>query len=62
MTAPKVQQWPLLPPLRLAGLALLLAGATFLVEGWVALLLWLGALVFFVLAVIKFAKVWRRST
>ena len=61
MTAPKAPQWPLTPPLRLAGLALLLAGATLLVEGWVSLLLWLGALVFFVLAVIKFAKVWRRT-
>jgi len=62
MTAPKVQQWPLTPPLRLAGLALLFAGATFLVEGWVSLLLWLAAVVFLVLAAVKFAKVWRRGT
>jgi hypothetical protein len=60
MTAPKAPLWPLTPPLRLAGLALLFAGATFLVEGWVSLLFWLGALVFLVLAALKFAKVWRR--
>jgi len=59
MTAPKVPQWPLTPPLRLAGLALLFAGATFLVEGWVNVLFWLGALVFLVLAAVQFAKVWR---
>ena len=59
MTAPRTSQWQLLPPLRLAALALLLAGIGFLVEGWLYLILWLGALVFFVLAVVKLAKVWR---
>jgi len=59
MTAPKAPQWPLTPPLRLAGLALFFAGAAFLVEGWGSVLLWLGALVFLVLAAVKFSKVWR---
>jgi hypothetical protein len=60
MTAPKAPQWPLTPPLRLAGLALLFAGAAFLVDGWGNVLLWLGAVVFLVVAAVKFAKVWRR--
>jgi hypothetical protein len=60
MTAPKTSQWPLTPPLRLAGVALLFAGAGFLIDGWGAVLLWLGAVVFLVLAAVKFAKVWRR--
>jgi hypothetical protein len=59
MTAPRAPQWPLLPPLRLAALALLCAGAGFLVEGWGSVLLWVGALVFLVMASVKLAKVWR---
>ena len=62
MTAPRGTQWHLTAPLRLAAIALLLAGASFLVEGWFGTLLWLGALVFLVLAAIKFAKVWRRGS
>jgi hypothetical protein len=60
MTAPRAPQWPLTTPLRLAGLALLFAGAAFLVEGWGSVLLWVGAVLFLVLAAVKFAKVWRR--
>jgi hypothetical protein len=59
MTAPKAPQWHLTPPLRLAAIALALVGVSFLVEGWLGTLLWLGALVFLVLAAIRFAKVWR---
>ncbi len=59
MTAPRAPQWHLTPPLRLAALALALAGLSFLVEGWLATLLWVAALVFLVLAAIKFAKVWK---
>jgi hypothetical protein len=59
MTAPGAPQWPLTPPLRLAALALLFAGASFLVEGWLSTAFWLGAIVFLVLAAIKFAKVWK---
>lgn len=59
MTAPKAPQWPLTPTLRLAALALLFAGAGFLIEGWGAVLLWLAAVVFLVLAAVKFSKVWR---
>jgi hypothetical protein len=59
MTAPRAPQWRLLPPLRLAALALLCAGAGFLVQGWGAVLLWIAAVVFFVMAAIKFAGVWR---
>ena len=59
MTAPKVPQWPLTPPLRLAGLALFFAGAAYLVEGWASVLLWAGAVVFLVVAALKFSKVWR---
>jgi hypothetical protein len=62
MTAPRAPQWHLTPPLRLAALALALAGLSFLVDGWLVTLLWLGALVFLVLAAIKFAKVWRRGS
>ena len=60
MTAPRTPQWPLAPALRLAALALLFAGVGFLVEGWVAMLLWLGAIVFLVFAAINLAKGWRR--
>jgi hypothetical protein len=60
MTAPRAPQWPLAPALRLAALALLFAGAGFLVEGWFATLLWLGAIVFMVFAAINLAKGWRR--
>ena len=59
MTAPRSSQWHLTPPLRLAAVALALAGLSFMVEGWLATLLWVGALVFLVWAAIKFAKVWR---
>ena len=59
MTAPRSPQWTLTPPLRLAAVALLLAGASFLVEGWLSTVLWLGAIVFLVMAAVKFAKVWR---
>jgi hypothetical protein len=41
---------------------LLCAGAGFVVEGWGAVLLWAAAVVFLVLASVKFAKVWRRGT
>jgi hypothetical protein len=59
MTAPRSTQWPLLPPLRFAALALLFAGIGFLVEGWLYIVFWVGAIVFLVLAAIRFAKVWR---
>lgn len=59
MTAPGTPQWSLTPPLRLAAVALLLAGASFLVEGWLSAVLWLGAIVVLVLAAVKFAKVWK---
>jgi hypothetical protein len=59
MTAPRVPQWPLTTPLRLAALALLFAGAAFLVEGWLSIIFWLAAIVFLVLAAIRLAKVWR---
>jgi hypothetical protein len=60
MTAPRAPQWPLAPSLRFAALALLFAGAALMVEGWGSILLWLGAVVFLVLAAVKLAKVWRR--
>ena len=59
MTAPGAPQWSLTPPLRLAAVALLLAGGSFLVEGWLSTALWLCAIVFLVLAAVKFAKVWK---
>ena len=59
MTAPRAPQWRLTPALRLAALALLFAGAGFLVEGWASMLLWLGAIVFLVFAAINLAKGWR---
>ena len=61
MTAPRVPQWPLLPPLRLAALALLCAGAGFVVEGWGSVILWAAAVVFLIMAVIKFSRVWRTT-
>jgi hypothetical protein len=60
MTATRGPQWPLAPALRLAALALLFAGVGFLVEGWLSMLLWLGAIVFLVFAAINLAKGWRR--
>jgi hypothetical protein len=62
MTAPRSSQWHLTPPLRLAAIALALAGLSFMVEGWFVVLLWLGALVFLVLSAVKFSKVWRRGS
>ena len=59
MTAPRAPQWHLTVPLRLAALALALVGLSFMVEGWLGTLHGEGALVFFVLAAVKFAKVWR---
>lgn len=59
MTAPKAPQWPLAPALRLAALALLFAGASYLVEGWFSTLLWLGAIVLLVFAAINLAKGWK---
>jgi uncharacterized protein (DUF983 family) len=60
MTAPRAPQWPLAPALRLAALALLFAGVGYLVEGWVSMLLWLGAIVVLVFAAINLAKGWKR--
>jgi hypothetical protein len=62
MTAPRSSQWHLTPPLRLAAVALLLAAGGYLVEGWLAIILWAGAIVFLVLAAVKFAKVWKRGS
>jgi hypothetical protein len=62
MTAPRSSQWHLTPPLRLAAVALALAGLSFMVEGWLATLLWVGALVLLVWAAVKFAKVYRRGS
>jgi hypothetical protein len=59
MTVQQAPQWHLTPPLRLAALALLLAGLAFVVEGWLSMILWIGAIVFLILAAVKFAKVWR---
>ncbi len=59
MTVPRATQWQLTPPLRFAALALLSAGAGFLVEGWLSIVLWVGAVLFLVLAAIKLAKVWK---
>jgi hypothetical protein len=63
MTAPNARQWPLAPALRYAALALFFAGAALVVEGWLSLVLWLGAVVLVVLAAVKLAKNWtaRRS-
>jgi hypothetical protein len=61
MTAPKARQWPLAPALRYGALALFLAAAALVVEGWFSIVLWLGAVVLFVLAVINLAKNWSRS-
>jgi hypothetical protein len=62
MTAPRSSQWHLTPPLRLAAVALALAGLSFMVESWLATLLWVGALVLLILAAVKFSKVWRRGS
>ena len=59
MTAPRTSQWQLRTPLRFAALALLCAGVGFLVEGWLSIALWLGAIVFLILAAIRLAKVWK---
>jgi hypothetical protein len=59
MTVQQAPQWHLTPPLRLAALALLLAGLSLVVEGWLPMILWIGAIVFLILAAVKFAKVWR---
>jgi membrane protein implicated in regulation of membrane protease activity len=60
MTAPRAPQWQLTIPIRFAALALLCAGVGFLVESWwLAVVLWLGAVVFLVLAAVRLAKVWR---
>jgi hypothetical protein len=62
MTAPRAPQWPLLAPLRLAALALLCAGGAYLVRGWGSVLLLIAAIVFLVMASVKFAKVWRAGS
>jgi energy-coupling factor transporter transmembrane protein EcfT len=59
MTTPGASQWPLLPPLRLAAVALLCAGVGFLVNWWASLILWIAAIVFLVWASVKFARVWK---
>jgi len=60
MTAPKAPQWPLTPALRLAALALLLASVALVVEGVISTVLWGLSVVFLVVAVVKFAKKWKR--
>ena len=59
MTAPRASRWQLTPPLRFAALALLFAGIGFMVQGWLQLLLWVGAVVFLILAAVRLARVWR---
>jgi hypothetical protein len=63
MTAPGTRQWPLAPALRYTALALLLAGAALVVQGWLSFVLWAAAVVLLVLAAIKLVKNWttRRS-
>ena len=60
MTAPKAPQWPLTPALRLAAVALLLASFALVVEGVISTVLWGLSVVFLVVAVVKFAKKWKR--
>jgi hypothetical protein len=59
MTAPRPPQWPLLPPIRLAAIALLCTGTGFLVDGWLSAVLWVAAVVFLLFAVVGLARVWR---
>ena len=58
MTAPRAGQWPLAPSLRFAALALLLAAAALVVEGWVSTVMWLAAVVLLIVAAVKLAKHW----
>ena len=59
MTAPRAPQWQLTVPIRLAALALLCAGLAFLVGGWLAVVLWIAAVIFLVLSAVRLAKVWK---
>ena len=59
MTAPKPQQWPLAPALRLTALALLFLVGSLLIKGWLSIALLVCAVVSVVLAAVKFAKTWR---
>jgi hypothetical protein len=58
MTAPRAPQWPLIPALRFAALAMVLSVGAIMTTGVLSIVLWLGALVSVVLAAVKLWKSW----
>jgi hypothetical protein len=62
MTAPKPPQWPLSPALRLTALALILLVASLATQGWISMVLLIGAVVSVVLAAVKVKANWKTRT
>jgi hypothetical protein len=62
MTAPKPPQWPLSPALRLTALALILLVGSLAIQGWISMVLLIGAVISVVLAAIKVKANWKTRT
>jgi hypothetical protein len=62
MTAPKPRPWPLSPALRLTALALILLVGSLAIQGWISLVLLIGAVVSVVLAAVKVKANWKTRT
>jgi hypothetical protein len=62
MTAPKPPQWPLSPALRLTALALILLVGSLAIQGWISMVLLIGAVISVVLAAVKVKANWKTRT
>jgi hypothetical protein len=62
MTAPKPPQWPLSPALRLTALALILLVGSLAIQGWISMVLLIGAVISVVLAAVKVKANWKKRT
>lgn len=62
MTSPTQRPWPFLPTLRLASVALLVAIASLLLEGWVGNVLMVVAALLAIWGVAGYVRAWRRRS
>jgi hypothetical protein len=62
MTSPVPRRWPFIPTLRLAAIALIIAIASLLFEGWTGDVLMVVAMLLALWGVAGYVKAWRRRS